>query len=179
MELAESLGDRARLGMFYAWYGWSLFYTEKIIDSCEYLRKALEVGEQIEDQRVIGYACTWLFWTCTEFGALEEAIRYGERAQEISKHIPADHYLFFKSLAGIGMACICKGNTKKALEAGTSIIDYGRRHSNMRSISVGHYIEGLSFLIAGDLPSAIEAAKKVFKPHRIHCILNHQDISSA
>jgi tetratricopeptide (TPR) repeat protein len=160
MELAESLGDRARLGMFYAWYGWSLFYIEKIKDSYEYLRKALEVGEQIEDQRVIGYACTWLSWTCTDFGALEEAVRYGERAQEISKHIPADHYLFFKSLAGIGMARICRGNTKKALEAGTSIIDYGRRHSNIRSISVGHFITGLSFLIAGALPSAIEACKK-------------------
>ena len=159
-DLAESLVDRAKIGMFYAWCGWSLWFREKFKDSYEYLRKALEVGEQIKDQMVIGYACTWLTFTCTDLGALEEAIKYGEMAQKISKHIPSDQYLFFKSLAGIGFACFYKGNWKKALEAGTAVLDYGRRHSNIRSMAMGHFIMGLGYYSAGDFPSAIGACKK-------------------
>jgi class 3 adenylate cyclase/tetratricopeptide (TPR) repeat protein len=162
-DLAESLGDKAKLGMFYAWYGWSLWFRAKFKDSYEYLRKALEVGEQIEDQKVIGYACTWLSFTCTDLGALEEAILCGERAQEISKHIPSDQYLFFKPLAGIGYACVVKGNWKTALEAGKAILDYGQRHSNIRSMAMGHFVMGFSFVEAGDFPSAIEAYKKAIR----------------
>jgi class 3 adenylate cyclase/tetratricopeptide (TPR) repeat protein len=158
-DLAESLGDKAKLGMFYAWYGWSLWFREKFNESYEYLHKALEVGEQIKDQLVIGYACTWLSFTCADLGALEEAINCGERAQEISKHIHSDQYLFFKSLTGIGIACLIKGNLKKALEAGTAILEYGRRHFNIRSMAMGHFVKGFSFVRAGDFPSAIEAYK--------------------
>ena len=161
--LAESLDDKTKLGMFYAWYGWSLWFREKFKDSYEYLRKALEVGEQIKDQQVIGYACAWLTFTCAEVGDLEEAINFGERAQEISKHIPLDQYLFFKSLGAIGYTCFWKGNWKKAIEAGTAILDYGRRHSNIRSMAMGHFIIGFGFYRAGDFPSAIEASKKAIQ----------------
>ena len=97
-DLAESLGDSVKQAMFYAWYGFALSIREKFKDSYEYLCKALEIGEETEDQQVIGYACTWLTWSCADLGALDEAIRYGERAQEICKHIPSNHYLYFKSL---------------------------------------------------------------------------------
>ena len=159
-DLAESLDDKARLGMFFAWYGFSLLFRERLKDSHEYLLKALVLGEEIEDQQVIGYACTWLSWTCPELGSLEEAILYGERAQEISKHIPSDHYLFFKSLGGIGFASFYKGDREKILEAGKAILNYGQRHSNIRSMVMGHYVIGLSFFVDGDFPSAIEAFNK-------------------
>ncbi len=159
-DLVESLGDKAKLGMFYAWYGFSLFFREKYKDSYAYLVKASELGEEIGDQRVIGYACTWLSWTCTELGSLEEAILYGERAQEISKHIPSDHYLFFKSLGGIGYACFYRGDKKRGLETGTAILDYGQRHSNIRSIVMGYFVTGLGIFVDGDFPPAIEAIKK-------------------
>jgi class 3 adenylate cyclase len=59
-DLAQSLDNSARLGMFYAWYGFSLFFRERYEESYEYLHKALELGEETEGQRVIGYACSWL-----------------------------------------------------------------------------------------------------------------------
>jgi predicted ATPase/class 3 adenylate cyclase len=159
-DLAESLADKAKLGMFYAWYGFSLFFREKSEDSYKYLRKALEIGEESNDQQVIGYACAWLSWTAMDLGFLEEAILCGERAQEIYKHIPWDHYLFFKSLGGIGAACYCKGDRKGVLEIGTALLDYGRRHSNIRSKVLGYFAIGCSFIIAGDFPSAVEAFNK-------------------
>jgi len=159
-ELAESLDDKASLGMYYAWLGFSLYFRERLKDSYEYLLKAFEFGEEIENQQVIGYACTWLAWTCSEMGSLEEAILYGERAQKISKHIPSDHYLFFKSLGGIGYACFYKGDRKRALETGTAILDYGQRHSNIRSIVMGHFITGLSSFVDGDFQESVDACNK-------------------
>ena len=159
-ELAESLDNKAGLGMFYAWYGFSLLFRERLKESYEYLLKALELGEEIEDQQVIGYACTWLSWTCTDLGSLEEAILYGERAQKISKHIPSDQYLFFKSLGGIGYACFHKGDRKRALETGTAILDYGQRHSNIRSIVMGYFVTGLGFFVNGDFQTSIDAFSK-------------------
>jgi len=160
MELAESLDDKARLGMFYAWYGFSIYFRARLKESYEYLCKALELGEEIKDQQIIGYACTWLAWTCTELGSLEEAILYGERAQEISKHIPSDHYLYFKSLGGIGLASFYKGDRSRALEAGTDILDYGQRHSNIRSMVIGHFVTGLSSFVDGDFQTAIDTCNK-------------------
>ncbi len=159
-ELAESLEDRARLGMFYAWYGWSLFFRGKSKDSYEYLLKALEMGEETNDRQLIAYACTWLSWTCADLGALEEAILYGERAQEISKQIPFDQYLFFKSLGGIGFASYHKGEKKRAMEAGKVLLDYGQRHSNIRSMVMGHLGIGLGRGMDGNFSSAIEAFKE-------------------
>jgi tetratricopeptide (TPR) repeat protein len=159
-DLAESLNDKARLGMFYAWYGFSIYFRARLKDSYEYLLKALELGEETKDDQVIRYACTWLAWTCTELGSLEEAILYGERAQEISKHIPSDQYLYFKSLGGIGIASFYKGDRTRALEAGTAILDYGQRHSNIRSMVMGHYIMGFSFFVDGDLQRSIDAFGK-------------------
>jgi tetratricopeptide (TPR) repeat protein len=159
-DLAESLDDKARLGMFYAWYGFSLLFRERLKESYEYLVKALELGEEIKDQQVIGYACTWLSWTCSELGSLEEAILYGERAQKISKHVPSDQYLFFKSLGGIGYACFHRGDKKRALETGEAILDYGQRHSNIRSIVMGHFIIGLGLFVNGDFQTSVDAFSK-------------------
>lgn len=159
-DLAESLDDKTRLGMFYAWLGFSLYFRARLKDSYEYLLKAFELGEEIDDQQVMGYACTWLAWTCSELGSLEEAILYGERAQKISKHIPSDQYLFFKSLGGIGYACYHKGDRKRALETGTAILDYGQRHSNIRSIVMGYFITGLSSFMDGDFQTSVDAFSK-------------------
>jgi tetratricopeptide (TPR) repeat protein len=118
------------------------------------------MGTQIKDQKVIGYACTWLSWVCSEMGELQQAVRYGERAQEICKFIPSDHYLFFKSLGGIGLANYFMGNSKGALDAGSALLDYGRRYSNIRSSVMGHWLIGYNLAMKDDYPSAIEACKK-------------------
>ena len=159
-DLAESLDDKVRLGMFYAWYGFSIYFRARLKDSHEFLFKALKLGEETKDDHVISYACTWLAWTCTELGSMEEAILYGERAQEISKHIPSDQYLYFKSLGGIGIASFYKGDRTRALEAGTAILDYGQRHSNIRSIVMGHFVTGLSSFVDGNFQASIDAFSK-------------------
>jgi tetratricopeptide (TPR) repeat protein len=154
--LAESLTHKAELGMFYAWFGFGLWCNGKARSAYEYLCKALKIGEEIEDRRVIGYACTWLSWTCAELGPLEEALAFGQRAQEISRFFESDPYLYFKSLAGIGFVYYQSGETKKALEAGKALLDYGERYSNIRSLVLGHADMGGGYALRGDYHSAIE-----------------------
>jgi class 3 adenylate cyclase/tetratricopeptide (TPR) repeat protein len=154
--LAESLTNKAELGMFYAWLGLGLWCNGKARSSYGYLCKALKIGEEIEDRRVIGYACAWLTWTCAELGLLEEALVFGQRAQEISRSFESDQYLYFKSLGGIGYVYYQSGETKKALETGKAILDYGERHSNIRSLVMGHGTMGSGCALRGDFHSAIE-----------------------
>lgn len=162
-DVAESLGDKARLGMFYAWLGFTLNFREKISDSYHYLCKAIKLGEEVGNQQVVGYACAWLTWTCTELGLLDEAIKFGERAQEIAKLFPSDHYLYFKTLGGIAYACSLSGDRKRGMDAGAELIDYGQRHSNIRSLSLGHYIQGYIHMRSGDFESAIKCCKKALQ----------------
>jgi tetratricopeptide (TPR) repeat protein len=160
LSLAESLEDKARLGMFYGWLGMALWPREKFEDSSRYLKKALTVGEEIGDQHVIGYACTWLTWTCAELGFLDDALVFGERAQEISKSFESDHYLYLKSLGGMGHTYCFRGERDKAFSAGRALLEYGQRHSNSRSMVMGYYVLGSSHFMDGDFPSAIECSQK-------------------
>jgi len=147
--------DKAQLGMFYAWLGLGLNGCGEVKSSYEYLSRALKTGEAIHDRKVIGYACTWLTWTCAELGLLEEALTFGQRAQEIAASFESDPYLFFKSLSGLGYVYWQRGETRKALAAGKALLDYGERHSNVRSLVMGHLITGFGYVTRGDFPSAI------------------------
>jgi class 3 adenylate cyclase/tetratricopeptide (TPR) repeat protein len=163
-ELAESLDDKARLGMFYAWLGFTVYGARgRPKDSYQYLSRALELGEEIGNQQVMGYACTWLNWTCADWGLLDKAIVFGEKAQEISRILDSDHYLFFKSLAGMGHTYWFRGECKKVSEIGKTLLDYGRMHSNIRSLAVGHIYTGTGYLAAGDFTPAIECYKRAIE----------------
>jgi class 3 adenylate cyclase/tetratricopeptide (TPR) repeat protein len=161
--LAETLGDNERLGMFYAWLGFVLWFRERYTNSYEYLCKAIQIGEEIKNQKIIGYGCTWLCWTCAELGLLDEAITHGNRAQKIAKILKADQYLYFKSLSALAHTYIYKGESKKALDAGQMLLDYGHKHSNIRSISLGYQFISYSHFIAGDYPQAMEYAQKAIQ----------------
>ena len=160
LDLAESQKDKSRLGMFYAWLGFVLGLRYELRDSYEYLQKAINLGEEINDQQVVGYACAWLAWTCNYLGLLDEAIGHGERAQDIARLFPSDHYLYFKSLGAIGSTCINKGNLNKAMETGKALLNYGQKHSNTRSMVLGHFVIGNVYRTRGDYPSALESGNK-------------------
>ena len=163
MELAKSLNDKERLAMFYAWFGFSKMWREKFRESYHYLQLALNIGEEIADQRAIGYICTWLAWCCAELGLLDEGIRYGERAQSISGFFPIDQYLYFKSVSGSVMCHSYKGNCRKGIEMGKVCIDYGLQQGNVRCTSLGHAMMGFAHFNRGDNESAIESYKRAIE----------------
>jgi tetratricopeptide (TPR) repeat protein len=158
--LAETLDDKERLGMFYAWLGLCLFFREKFADSYTYLFKAFKIGKALKNQKITGYACAWLGWTCSELGLLDEAIVQGQKAQKIAAVLKSDQYLYFKSLAAQAHTYIYQGESKKALKLGQILLKYGQKHSNLRSIFMGYSYIGYSHFITGELPLAIEYSQK-------------------
>ncbi len=159
-ELARSLDDKARLGMLLAWLGFAWHCRGKVGDSYDYLSSALKIGEEINDQKLIGYSCAWLTWTCFAAGLLKQAIAFGERAQEISSLFESDQYLYFKSLGGLGTTYYFTGEFKKAFEAGKTLLDYGMKHSNIRSLVMGHDCIGFGYWGRGELTKAIECFRE-------------------
>jgi class 3 adenylate cyclase/tetratricopeptide (TPR) repeat protein len=159
-KLAETQNDRQESGMFFAWLGFALVFGTKIHQSYNYLKKALKLGIENKASQVIGYASTWLIWTCLWLGNFDEAISHGEKARAISKIIPDDHYLYFKSLAGLGSVYFFKGKPNKCYEIGKKISEYSRNCSNTRGMVLGYYITGFSYILKGNFSSAIEYGKK-------------------
>jgi tetratricopeptide (TPR) repeat protein len=152
--LAESLADKQTLGMFYAWLGCALWHREKFRDAYQYLLSALKLGEATNDNQIIGYACSWLTWICTELGSIDEAINYSGRAQEIYASGEADHYVYFNSLAGMGYALWHRGERDKTLKIGHTLLDFGRTHGDNRSRVMGYCCMGWSHLVAGEISEA-------------------------
>ena len=145
-EHAVSLGEKAGLGMFYSWMGLGLQSLEKAKDAQRYLSKSLEIGEEIENDKVIGYACTWMSMTCSDLGLLDDAVNYGKRAHEISKRIRFDPFLFLFSLRAMGWAYVFKGDCRKMDNIGRSMLEYGERQSDPRALAMGHNFIGAGHL---------------------------------
>jgi class 3 adenylate cyclase/tetratricopeptide (TPR) repeat protein len=154
--LAESMENKSTLGMYYATLGFALRSREEFIDSHKYLQKALELGEDIQDSKVTGYACSQISLTCAELGLLKEAIFYGEKARALSGSFESDQYLHFMSLFGLGYAYSYKGDCKRTFEIGNELLEFGRINSNIRSVVLGYYITGYSHFMSGDISAAIE-----------------------
>jgi tetratricopeptide (TPR) repeat protein len=159
-EYAVALGSKAGLGMFYSWMGLGLHNLEKTKEARRYLAKSLEIGEEIENDKIIGYACTWMSMTCSDLGLLDDALNYGIRAHEISKRIRFDPFLFMFSLRAMGWAYIFKGDCRGIDNVGRSILEYGDRQSDPRALAMGHNLIGTGHYFGGNTLSAIESLKK-------------------
>jgi class 3 adenylate cyclase len=155
-DIAVSIDDKSKRGMFFAWLGWTYFFRGKLTQSFQYLSKALEIGKEIGDERVIGYACTWLSFTCPALGRMDEGVSNGKMAQEISRKFKTDHYLYFKSLAGIGFCHFWKGDLKEVLNTGRSLIEFSEMHSNPRAKSMGYWIMQYGAMLEGDNAAIVD-----------------------
>jgi class 3 adenylate cyclase/tetratricopeptide (TPR) repeat protein len=158
-ELAEAIDDQERLAMFYAWYAF-LLLSDDNKKSMNLLQKALEIGEKFSNQKIIGYACTWLTWICIDLSRYDEALQYGARAQKISKIVESDHYLYFKSLGGLAMCYWQMGDFKQLFKIGKDLLEYGQRHANIRCQTMGHMALGGVYNLVGDHPRFINCLQK-------------------
>jgi tetratricopeptide (TPR) repeat protein len=129
----------------------------------DYLHKGLELGEKADNQKVIGYACAWLTWTCGEMGLFAEGLDYGERAQNIAKDFPSDQYLFFKSLGVICTINYYQGNTNKVFEDAQRLVEHGDRNANSRSKVFGLIYKAFGHMAAGDMLSAQKISHKAIE----------------
>jgi tetratricopeptide (TPR) repeat protein len=126
----------------------------------DYLKRALDLGESCRDQKVVGYACTFLTWVCVQLARFDEAATYGEKAQEIARLFPSDQYLYFKSLSGLGYLYYFKGDFQKGREMGELLLAHGERTANSRSKVLGHWINCFCQSVLGDIPASLRSGEK-------------------
>jgi tetratricopeptide (TPR) repeat protein len=158
--LAESLGDKSRLGRFYVWLGGALFYRGKPKGAYQYLNRALKLGEETDNQWIVCYACAWLTNVCAELGLLEEGITFGERAQGIARLLPFDpHPVSTTPFFSSGYLYWVKGDTKKVFEYGKTLLDHGDKHSEFRRLAWGGVITGIAHQAHGNFEAAIKSLK--------------------
>ncbi len=157
---AESLQDKGRRGIFYAWLGMALWGAGKHKESYNYLKTALKLGEETGDLRVMGFATAWLPLACVERGLIKEGIEYGQRAVKICSKLPEEQYLNFKAQGDLGYLYYFVGDSGKTLAAGKTMVEYGEKHANIRSQAMGHAVLGWGYLAAGDLQKATEKFKQ-------------------
>jgi class 3 adenylate cyclase len=156
-ELAKSTDDREKLGMFYAWLGHAFRSREKLREGYAYLIKALQLGEEIASQKVIGYTCAWLSWTCADRGLLDEAVTYGKRAQELIEPLQSDGEFVRFTLAGLGLTHYFRGDCAEAHEIGEQLLRYGQHRSDLRCIAMGYTCIGFSHYVAGNHGLSIQS----------------------
>jgi class 3 adenylate cyclase/tetratricopeptide (TPR) repeat protein len=179
--------DKDKQGMFYGWLGFVLQFRWELEDSIRYLQKALKLGEEADSKPIVGYAYTWLIYTCAAMLRYEEGYSYWKKAVSIAKSIESDSYLYFKSIAGISHVEAFKGESKHSYEIGNQLLDYGTKHSNIRSQVVGHICIGHSYLSEGNLAKAISCYRKAINVAKdpfytqwprlylgVCCVLNEQ-----
>jgi len=179
--LAISIQDKQRLGMFYSWLGGAFHQIGQFEDSYTYLRKSLELGEMTRSQKIIGYACSWIALTCGHIGYLDEAVKCGERARDLTLDARAGLTLF-DAAHGLVAAYWCTGDIRKLRDLGTELVEQGRKRSDPRCLAMGEIAFGHSHLSAGDFQSAIEFYKKALKdsidPMLINMSKNYAGIAS-
>jgi class 3 adenylate cyclase/tetratricopeptide (TPR) repeat protein len=161
--LVESHAGKEHLVMFYGWLGLALSRRDMPVDGYHYLQKALQIAEEVGDTKGIGYNCAWLAQVCADMGLLDEAVIYGERAREAAYRFESDQDLLSNAFMLSAYAHWMRGDVKKTAEYGQALLDYGRKHSDLRSIAFGYEGMGHSRMSAGDFPSTIEFCKKVIQ----------------
>jgi len=109
-DLAVSFGNKVQLGMFYVRLGMALVFRLQLADGIRYLRQALKIGEEMGDQKVIGYACTYLIYGCADHGLIEESIGFGKRVLQMEIYTK-DLEVFRWSTCGLSLAYGFKGET--------------------------------------------------------------------
>jgi class 3 adenylate cyclase/tetratricopeptide (TPR) repeat protein len=163
---ASSVEDQAKIGMFYAWFGYAHWCSGRVKDACGYLLEAKARAEKAGDQKVLGYACMWLSYATSSMGQFREAFDAGTKAREIGKLFPSDQYLSFKGLGAIAFLHANMGVLGSLVADSTELINYSRIHSNHPGIALGYYMMSIAHFFKGDMPSAIACGRKALDAAR-------------
>ena len=152
VEKAEINND---IGMFYAWLGFAYYRNDNYDQAEKYLDKALSIGRSLNDDRTIGYALTWLVWVYGMRGKLSKALKFSDKAASIIHEYSEDRELFRSHVIGTGLAHFFCGNCKDTGAQSKTAIEYGKEHSDYRSLCMGFQLSGMERMIVGDYEGAI------------------------
>lgn len=155
--VVDALSDHRYQGMYWAWRGWIMWHRGHFETAYHTMRKAYDLGHDANASHVIAHACTWLSWTSSDTGRVDEAVEYADQALKLYEEGNIhDPYIYFNALAGKGYACWHRGEKSNTYDIGNRLVEFGRHHTNVRSMVLGHSCKGWSYLITGDINKAKE-----------------------
>ena len=162
LDLAESTGDKARIGAYHAWLGHAVFWKGAGLDASHcYLHRALALGEETGDQQVIGAACSFLIKTCAERGYLEEAAVFEERTRCFLELFASDTFFYITYYSGKAYINWFRGDRDELYLSARELLDYGARVSSLRCIMIGNLMMAFSLFMGQEMEQAIEHANTV------------------
>jgi len=153
--VAESIEDKEKKGLFFSELGIALCQREQDEKSYPYLKKALELGEASGSPKATGYALFRLSLTCVNLGYLDEAVRYGERACQLSQD-PCAELPLHRAATGLLNAYWVKGDIKKLREFGGRFNDKEEKSLDHRHRVMGNLLLGAAEINSGNFAKAIK-----------------------
>jgi len=157
---AETIDNQSLLGMYYIWFGMSLYCRERFPEADQYFSKSLEIGRAVEDEQVIAYAVTWLCWSRVDLGKLDDVSSLAKEARAYSENVGVDDYPYYKASGGESIASYMAGISQRSKELGEMLLTLGKQKSHIRALVLGHTSIGMSYDSAGDFPMAIESYRR-------------------
>ena len=163
-KVAASITNKKKQGIFQTWQGMVYWQKSEFLKARDYLVGALESGEKNNLDLVVVHACAWLSWLYGNLGSFEKGIECGHRGNRLAIAIKADHFFIYKPLAGVAFNLYLNGEAAACIDMGRALVEYGKRHSQVRCQTLGYVAEGIGYMAAGDFSNAIasmETADKV------------------
>jgi class 3 adenylate cyclase/tetratricopeptide (TPR) repeat protein len=157
--LLDNMVDSEIKGMFLAWQGFVLEFLADYQAAERYLQKAVEMGRRIDNNRVLGHALTWLSNVEADMGNYQKSIEWGQEAYRIGTTVLKDYYVSFKSLGCVGINYYWMGYAYECIKIGENLIEYGKIHSQTRSLAFGHQIKCQGYVNFGDFKKAIASSE--------------------
>jgi len=159
----RAYGDDSRTGMYEVCLGWALQRRESLIESYDYLTRALATGRKIGDASLIAYSSACLCWTCTDLGHMEEALTFGRQAEKVARRIETDSELIRFNLTGMGLAFIHGGNLAACWRTAEQLLEFGDAVGDVRTFSEGYLLMGNVRMAASDFVQAEFYLKKAIE----------------
>jgi tetratricopeptide (TPR) repeat protein len=164
LDLAASEGAQPLRGRFLAVMGCALWHRARFRKAETYLLEAHQWGQANDDPLALGYACAWLAWVQSELGNFTDAMAHAKEGMALYEDGKVDeHYIYFNSLAGSAWTHLHAGRRVPTESDGRKLLQFGRKHSNVRSMVLGHCAIGWSHLIEGDYAAALDRSLKARK----------------
>ncbi len=162
LTVATSLGKPGKLGEYYAWLGHATFWHgSNLEDAYHFLHQALALSEEGGDRQVRAYAVGFLIKTCAELGYMAEAKAMAARCQAKLETLPDDYFLKMIYYSGMGYIGWFTGDRAMLLEAGQSILTYGRETGSVRCQLVGLLILGFWHFLGQETEPALRCVQEV------------------
>jgi class 3 adenylate cyclase/tetratricopeptide (TPR) repeat protein len=154
--LVNGLGDPVREGYHWAWHGCALWHRHRFRDAYDSLSQAKSLAETAADANLTGYVATWISWPLAELGRFDEALTNARRAEKLYlAGSVKDPYIYFNALTAMGYVAWHRGEARQAAKIGHTLLKFGNRHGNVRSLVSGHCCLGWRCLITGNIEAAI------------------------